>query len=76
MFFSLSSNVLTIHFCLQMSMSVAMATMFAMLIRTVTTQMVLIFAPAKKDTQEMDSYVKVSNSSPKIQTALLMSYRP
>ena len=30
-----------------MSISVAMATMFAMLIPTVTTQMVLIFVPAK-----------------------------
>ena len=46
-----------------MSMSVAMATMFAMLIQTVTTQMVLIFVPAKKDTQEMDSHVKVNKSS-------------
>ena len=46
-----------------MSMSVAMATMFAMLIRTVTTQMVLIFVLAKKDTQEMDSHVKVNKSS-------------
>ena len=76
MFFSLSSNVLAIRFCSQMSMSVAMATMFAMLIRTVATQMVLIFVPAKKDTLEMDSHVKVSKSSPKNQTALLMSYRP
>ena len=47
-----------------MSMSVAMATMFAILIRTVTTQMVLIFVPAKKDTLEMDSHVKVNTSSP------------
>ena len=31
-------------------MSVAMATMFAMLIQTVTTQMVLIFVHARKDT--------------------------
>ena len=53
-----------------------MATMFAMLIRTVATQMVLIFVPVKKDTLEMDSHVKVSKSSPKNQTALLMSYRP
>ena len=59
-----------------MSMSVAMATMFAMLIRTATTQMVLIFVPAKKDTLEMDSHVKVSKSSPKNQAALLISYRP
>ena len=65
MFFSLSSNVLAIRFCSQMSMSVAMATMFAILIRTVTTQMVLIFVPAKKDTLEMDSHVKVSKSSPR-----------
>ena len=64
MFFSLSSTVLAIRFCSQMSMSVAMATMFAILIRTVTTQMVLIFVPAKKDTLEMDSHVKVSKSSP------------
>ena len=64
MFFSLSSNVLTIRFCSQMSMSVAMATMFAMLIRIVTTQMVLIFVPAKKDTLEMDNHVKVNTSSP------------
>ena len=41
-------------------MSVAMVTIFAMLIRTVTTQLVLIFAPAKKDTQETDSHVKVN----------------
>ena len=60
MFFSLSSNVLAIRFCSQMSMSVAMATMFAMLIRIITTQMVLIFVPAKKDTLEMDSHVKVN----------------
>ena len=64
MIFSLSSNVLAIHFCSQMSMSVAMATIFAMLIRTVTTQIVLIFVPAKKDTLEIDSHVKVSKSSP------------
>ena len=63
MFFSLSSNVLAINFCSQMSMSVAMATMFAMLIRTVTTQMVLIFVLARKDTLEMDSHVKVNKSS-------------
>ena len=44
-------------------MSVAMATMFAMLIETVTTQMVLTFVHAKKDTQEMDSHVKVNKSS-------------
>ena len=47
----------------QMSLSVAMANMFAMLITTVTTQMVLIFVPAKKDTLEMDSHVKVNKSS-------------
>ena len=64
MFFSLSSNVLAIRFCSQMSMSVAMATMFAMLIRIVTTQMVLIFVPAKKDTLKMDSHVKVNTSGP------------
>ena len=46
-----------------MSMSVAMATMFAMLIRTVTTQMVLIFVLARKDTLEMDSHVKVNKNS-------------
>ena len=45
-----------------MSMSVAMAAMFAMLIRTVTTQMVLIFVLARKDTLEMDSHVKVSEN--------------
>ena len=44
-------------------MSVAMATMFATLIQTVTTQMVFIFVHAKKDTLEMDSYVKVNKSS-------------
>ena len=64
MFFSLSSNVLAINFCSQMSMSVAMATMFAMLIPTVTTQMVLIFVLARKDTLEMDSHVKVNKGSP------------
>ena len=37
MLVSLSSNLLAIQFCSQMSMSVAIATMFAMLIRTVTT---------------------------------------
>ena len=45
-------------------MSVAMATMLAMLILTVTMQMVLIFVLARKDTQEMDSHVKVNKSSP------------
>ena len=64
MFVSVSSNLLAIHFCSQMSMSVAMAAMFAMLIRTVTTQMVLIFVLARKDTLEMDSHVKVNKSSP------------
>ena len=59
----LPSNVLAIHFCSQMSMSVAMATMFAMLIPNVTTQMVLTFVLARKDTLEMDSYVKVNKST-------------
>ena len=59
---SLSSNLLAIHFCSQMSMSVAMATMFAMLIPTVTTQMVLTFVLARKDTLETDSHVKVNKS--------------
>ena len=55
---------MAIDFCSQMSMSVAMATMLAMLILTATIQMVLIFVPAKKDTLEMDSHVKVNKSSP------------
>ena len=38
--------------------------MFAMLIQTVTTQRVLIFVLARKDTLEMDSHVKVNKSSP------------
>ena len=59
---SLSSNVLAIHVCSQTSMSVAIATMFAMSIRTVTTQMVLTFVLARKDTLEMDSHVKVNKS--------------
>ena len=62
MFVTVSSNV-----CWQLifvHMSVAMATMLAILILTVTIQMVLIFVPAKKDTQEMDSHVKVNKSSP------------
>ena len=46
-------------------MSVAMATMLAMLIQTVTTQRVLIFVLARKDTLEMDSHVKVNKSSPR-----------
>ena len=46
-----------------MSMSVAMATIFAMSIPTVTTQMVLIFVLVRKDTLEMDSHVKVNKSS-------------
>ena len=46
-----------------MSMSVAMAIMFAMLMETVATQMVLIFVLAKKDTLEMDSHVEVNKSS-------------
>ena len=62
MFVSVSSNLLAIHFCSQMLMSVAMAAMFAMLIPTVTTQMVLIFVLARKDTLEMDSHVKVNKS--------------
>ena len=37
---------------------------FAMLIQTVTTQRVLIFVLARKDTLEMDSHVKVNKSSP------------
>ena len=41
-----------------------MATMLAMLIQTVTTQRVLIFVLARKDTLEMDSHVKVNKSSP------------
>ena len=45
-----------------MSMSVAMATMFAMSIRAVTTQMVLTFVLAMKDTLEMDSHAKVNKS--------------
>ena len=69
---SLSSNLLAIHFCSQMSMSVAMATMFAMLILTVTTQMVLTFVLARKDTLEMDSYVKVNEST----LLSLMEIRP
>ena len=75
---SLSSNLLAIHFCSQMSMSVAMATMFAMLIPTVTTQMVLIFVPVKMDTLEVDSHVKVNKSSLQYskQAALNINYRP
>ena len=74
----LPSNVLAIHFCSQMSMSVAMATMFAMLIPTVTTQMVLTFVLARKDTLEMDSHVKVNKSSLHCwkQAALHINYRP
>ena len=73
----LSSNVMAIHFCSQMSTSVAMATMFAMLIQTVTTQMVLIFVHARKDTLEMDSHVKVNKSSLHYlkQAALHISFR-
>ena len=61
-----------------MSLSVAMATMFAMLIPTVTTQMVLIFVLARKDTLEMDSHVKVNKSSLHYlkQAALHINYRP
>ena len=40
-----------------------MVTMFAMLIQTVTTQMVLIFVLVRKDTPEMESHVKVNKSS-------------
>ena len=60
-----------------MSMSVAMATMFAMLIPTVTTQMVLIFVPVKMDTLEVDSHVKVNKSSLQYskQAALSINYR-
>ena len=78
MLVSLSSNLLAIHFCSQMSMSVAMATMFAMLIPTVTTQMVLIFVPVKMDTLEVDSHVKVNKSSLQYskQAALNRNYRP
>ena len=78
MLVSLSSNLLAIHFCSQMSMSVAMATMFAMLIPTVTTQMVLTFVLARKDTLEMDSYVKVNKSTLQCwkQAALHINYRP
>ena len=78
MLVSLSSNLLAIHFCSQMSMSVVMATMFAMLIPTVTTQMVLIFVPVKMDTLEVDSHVKVNKSSLQYskQAALNINYRP
>ena len=44
-------------------MSVAKVTMFAMLIQTVTTQMVLIFVLARKDTPDMYSHVIVIKSS-------------
>ena len=59
-------------------MSVAMATMFAMSIRIVTTQMVLTFVLARKDTLEMDSHVKVNKSSLHYlkQAALNINYRP
>ena len=46
-----------------MSVSVVMVTMFAMLIYTITTQMVLIFVLARKDTPEMNSHVNVIKSS-------------
>ena len=62
MLVSLSSNLWAINFCPQMSLSVAMATMFAMSIRIVTTQMVLTFVLARKDTLETDSHVKVNKS--------------
>ena len=51
-----------------------MATMFAMLIRIVTTQMVLIFVPAKKDTLEMDSHVKVNRVVHTAKNKQLFSY--
>ena len=68
---SLSTNPLAIHFYSQISMSVAM------LIPTVTTQMVLTFVLARKDTLEMDSYVKVNESSLHYlkQAALHINYR-
>ena len=55
-----------------------MATMFAMSIRTVRTQMVLTFVLARKDTLEMDSHVKVIKSSLHYlkQAALHINYRP
>ena len=55
-----------------------MATMFAMSIRTVTTQMVLTFVLARKDTLEMDSHVKVNKSCLHYlkQAALHINYRP
>ena len=55
-----------------------MATMFAVLIPTVTTQMVLIFVPVKMDTLEVDSHVKVNKSSLQYskQAALNINYRP
>ena len=37
--------------------------MFAMLIRTITTQMVLTFVPARKDTLETDIHVKVNKNT-------------
>ena len=40
-----------------------MVTIFAMLIYTITTQMVLIFVLARKDTPEMNSHVNVIKSS-------------
>ena len=42
-----------------MLMSVAMVTMFAMLIQTVTTLMVPIAVPVRKDTLEKESHAKV-----------------
>ena len=54
---------MAIYFCSQMSVSVVMVTMFAMLIYTITTQMVLIFVLARKDTPEMDSHVNAIKSS-------------
>ena len=55
-----------------------MATMFAMSIRTVTTQMVLTFVLARKDTLEMDSHVKVNKICLHYlkQAALHINYHP
>ena len=54
-----------------------MATVIAMLIPTVRTQIVLIFVHAKKDTLEMDSHIKVNKSSLHYlkQAALHISFR-
>ena len=66
---------MAIHFCSQMSTSVAMATMFAMLIQTVTTQMVLIFLHARKDTLEMDSHVKVGMPPPPLPQSFCRNFQ-